>query len=502
MRKPGAMLFSYLLATAAGVGASGTGCTVNPVSRQPEVVLVSEEVEVEKGREGAELVSEQMGLVEDAALGPYVSSVGERLVAQAPKRGFQYRFAIIDQDEPNAFALPGGYIYVSRGLLSIANNEDELAGVIGHEIVHVAARHHAQRQTRAAGVGLLALPGLLAGALIGGPVGDLVSAPFAVAGTGLLAGYSRDQEKEADRIGQEIAARAGYDPRGLADFLVTLERDTGLRVEEPRIPGFFDTHPSTPKRATQAAARAEKLAFEARRPVAGSRDGFLKRLDGVMVGANPAEGVFEGQRFLHPDLRFVVEFPEGWKAVNTRLAVGAIAEGGGAQVVVQHQGSGSDPREASSAFLAEASQHLRVDVARLDREEINGLDAVRGQVVAGDRRGSVSLDLTWIAHRGSIYLITGMVERGYSDAHRATFGRVAHSFRPIRPAERERITETRVRVRGARPGEGLGSLGARTGNTWSVERTAVANALPAGVSLAEGRLVKVALQQRYPGSSR
>jgi predicted Zn-dependent protease len=473
------------------------GCSLNPVSRQPEVVFVSEEKEVEAGRQAAEQVADQMGLVEDARLRAYVAAVGERVAAHAPRSNLSYSFGVIHQDEPNAFALPGGYVYVSRGLLAIANSEDELANVIAHEVVHVAARHHAQRQARATGVGLLALPGMLAGALIGGPIGNLVSAPFAVAGVGFLAGYSRDQEREADRVGQALAAQAGYDPGALAAFLATLERDAELRVEKPRIPGFFDTHPSTPKRASETARRAAEIAWTRQPPVAGSRDGFLRRLDGILVGANPAEGIFEGQRFLHPDLDLHVVFPEGWETVNVRSAAGAIAKGRDAQVVLQQQGRGTDPREASSVFLQEASQQTRIDVARLHSVEINGLEAVRGQAVAGVRGGTVSLDLTWIAHDGVIYLITGVVAKGYSDAHRAAFAGVASSFRPLAAQERERIQETRLRVRAAGAGDGLESLGRRAANAWSMEQTAVTNALAPGALLGEGQLVKIAVKQHY-----
>lgn len=488
------------------LGVAVVGCSLNPVSRRPEVVFVSEEQEVKAGEEAAEQVASEMGLVQDAALTAYVAAIGERVAAYAPPRNLTYSFGIVDQDEPNAFALPGGYIYVSRGLLAVANSEDELATVIAHEVVHVAARHHAQRQARATGAGLLALPGLLAGALIPGPVGDLMSASVALAGGGFLAGHSRSQEREADRVGQEIAARAGYQPKALADFLVTLERDSALRLErlgeERRMPGFFDTHPSTPKRASEAAQRADAIAWTAQPAIAGGRNVFLRRLDGILVGENPAEGVFEGQRFMHPDLDLTLVFPDGWRTVNTRRAVGALSETGDLQIVLQHQGPGNDPREASAAFFQEATEQMRIEVARLDAVEINGRRAVRGQAVAHGRRGSLNLDLSWIAHGGSVYLISGLVETAYTDEHGALFGRVVHSFRPLEPRERERIRETRLRVRAARADEGLESLGRRTQNVWDVEQTAMANALSRGVVLTEGQLVKIGQQQHYRGSAR
>ena len=476
------------------------GCSLNPVSQKPEVVFISEEDEVAAGEEASALVAEAMGLVEDPKLVAYVSSIGERVAAYAPRQTLSYRFAIVDLDEPNAFALPGGWIYVSRGILALANSEDELANVLAHEVVHVAARHHAQRHARATGVGILALPGLLAGAIIPGLAGDLVAAPFALAGAGVLAGYSRDQERESDKVGQQMAAQAGYDPAGLGSFLASLERDTTLRVEEPGIPTWLDSHPSTAGRAQDSEARAAGLAFTHKAGVADSREGFLRRVDGVMVGENPAEGVFQGQRFLHPDIGLTLVFPEGWETVNSRASVGAFSEQGDPQVVLHHAGKGDDPREAASLFFEEVSRQTRIDVARLDSLEVNGLPAVRGQAVAAARRGTVSLDLTWIGLGGSIYQIVGVVSKGYTDAHRATFGAVVDSFRKLSSAERASIQEQRLRLREAQPGEDLASFGARTGNAWSPEQTAVANALQVGAPLPESPPLKVALKQPYRGT--
>jgi predicted Zn-dependent protease len=304
-----------------------------------------------------------------------------------------------------------------------------------------------------------------------------------------------------------MAARAGYEPRALADFLVTLERDSVLRLErlgeERGMPGFFDTHPFTPKRASEAAERADGVARMGRPGIAGDRNDFLRRLDGVLVGENPADGVFEGQRFLHADLDLTLVFPDGWKTVNTHEAVGALSEKGGLWVVLGFEERGDDPREASAAFFQEAKERMRIEVARLDAVEVNGLRAVRGQAVARVRGGSLSLDLTWIAHGGSIYRISGgVVGRSYTDEHRALFGRVVHSFRPLEPREREGIWETRLRIRRARAGEGLERLGRRTRNAWDVEQTAIANALSQDAVLTERQLVKIGERRRYPGSAR
>jgi predicted Zn-dependent protease len=472
-------------------------CSVNPVTQRPDVVLVSDEQEVQAGNEAAEQVPVAMGIVEDQGLTKYVTEVGKRVAAHAPERPITYTFQIVDLPEPNAFALPGGHVYVSRGILALANDEDELANVIAHEVIHVAARHHAQRQARATGVGILALPGLLAGALLPGALGALVSAPFQVAGAGAIASYSRDQELEADQFGQQISAEAGYDPKALGVFLGDLERATRLMTGKEESTSWFDSHPSTPRRASDATRHAEGLPFTVSAPIATGSEGYLRRVEGMMVGENPAEGVFEGQRFLHPDMRFVIDFPEGWEAVNTRASVGGVSPDRDAQLVLQLDGKGNDPRERASAFLNELRTQARVDVARLDSLLINGLKAVRGQALV-DRR--VTLDLTWIAHRGDIYLLVGVVPRTYTDAHRAIFGKSGQSFRPITAAERQGITERRLRLRTAEAGESLEAFGRRVGNAWNPDETAVVNGLEAGAILGAGQVLKVAIREPYPGS--
>lgn len=474
-------------------------CSLNPVSQRPEVVFVSEEQEIAAGQKAAEVVEAELGLVRDPRLVDYVQAVGERVAVYAPRRTLTYRFGVLDIDEPNAFALPGGWVYVSRGILELANTEDELANVIAHEVVHVAGRHHAQRQARSTGVTILALPALLAGALIP-VVGGLVAAPFEAAGLGVLASYSRDQEREADLVGQQMAARAGYEPAALGSFLASLERDTALRVEKPHVPTWLDTHPSTGSRAADSVKRAQALSFDPRPGVADGRAGFLRRIEGLLLGENPAEGLFEGQRFVHPDLGFTLVFPEDWESANTREAVGAVSKDGDAQVALRHAGSGEDPREAASVFFQEVSKQTQIDVARLDSLEVNGLPAVRGQAIVPAKRGRVSLDLTWVALGGSVYQIAGMVGKTYTDEHHATFGAVVESFRTLSPGERARILEMRLRVHDARGGESLASFGRRMGNAWSPQRTAVINGLGESATLAEGQLLKIAVEQPYRGA--
>src|SRR5213594_2313734 len=238
-RSAGLMSRRVLLAVLALLGV----CTRNPVSGRAELTIMSSAEERRIGAEQAAEVARTIGLVDDPRLGTYVQEVGRRLAARSPCRDVTYTFAVVDMAEPNAFALPGGEIFVSRGLLVLANSEDELAGVLGHEIGHVAARHAARRVTRAAplavvtalGAGITGLVSPLVGGLLGG-IGEL-------ANSALLAPYSRDQEREADCVGQEIVAGAGYDPAAFSTFLHTLEREEAQHRDQARAWSFFATHP-------------------------------------------------------------------------------------------------------------------------------------------------------------------------------------------------------------------------------------------------------------------
>ncbi|HXZ84518.1 MAG TPA: M48 family metalloprotease, partial [Myxococcota bacterium] len=334
--------------------------------------------EQKQGDEAAKQVEQEMGLVREPALLGYVRAVGEKLAAVSERPEGPWQFAVVDKPEPNAFALPGGHVYVTRGLLSLANSEDELAGVLGHEIAHVTARHSVKRL----GAAVLTAPLSIATGLAGLAVG-IVSPTLGkvVAGTGelvtgglVLAPFSREQEHEADEIGQGLAARAGYDPAGLPRFLQTLDRDLALSSGEQRQFHFLDSHPLTPDRVARTQERASQLTRAAAQPIAGERSAFLARLEGILVGDDPAQGVFEGSRFLHPDLDFRLEFPAGWQTRNTPNAVGAISPSKDALVALRLAA-----RDSSLDQVIQKATAEQPDVS-FERFQVNGLPAARTRV--------------------------------------------------------------------------------------------------------------------------
>jgi predicted Zn-dependent protease len=461
------------------------GCGgARPATKPPEAasskeptILSTVHADEAVGEDVSEEVAVEIGIVQDPELDAYLKAVGKRLTRHAPGYRFTYSFSVIDQDTPNAFALPGGYIFVSRGLLVLANSEDELANVLAHEIIHVARRHAAARQ-----LSLRDVPQFFQWL----QVRDIAS-------------YSRRQEAEADRLGQGLAALAGYDPGAMATFLRSLDFTERLHFGSPRIPSFLDTHPATSGRNAAAAERAARIAWQPREGIRPDRERYLEGIEGMVVGSSAAEGVFQGTRFIHPDLGFTLRFPDGWETRNTRRAVGATSPTRDAQIFLEYAGEGNDPEKTAKQDLERfVPEGLRVEA--MEQVKLAGRPAVR--VTGRSRRlGGGQVVLTWIVQRGSVYRLTGASSSAVS-RHEALFLNVARSFRSLPRELLAKVSEERLRIADARAGESLGDLSRRTGNAWDLQRTAVMNELFATELLESGQRVKISIKEPYhPGSA-
>ncbi|HSF05181.1 MAG TPA: M48 family metalloprotease [Methylomirabilota bacterium] len=476
------------------IALAGAGCAVNPVSGWPEFTLVSVEQERRLGEEEAKKVEAQMGVLEDAALTGYLEALGQRLARESPRQDVTHRFRILDMAEPNAFALPGGPVYVSRGLLALVNAEDELAGVVGHEVGHVAARHSVQTISRQGPVAVLF--GVASGitGLILPTVGDIIGGIGDFTQSLVFAPYGRGQETEADRVGQEIAARAGWDPAGLSAFLTTLGREVDLQSKGPRRPSFFDTHPTTPDRVARTTTHARELTRATQLPLSATREAFLARFDGLVVGPRAADGLIVGRTFVHPDLDVFMQFPEKWAVENTPRRVVAVAPDQETAVLFRAVATGDDPLEG--ARLVEKALKTPV-VATTQTLKINGLPAAHTQL---EVEGKVGVDLTWIAHRKVVYQVAGLASKQRFATVQPLFATVARSFRPLTAAERAGVKENRLRLVTARAGETIEALALRVKSAWTREEVAIANGLAVADRLREGQLIKVALAEAYPSA--
>jgi predicted Zn-dependent protease len=423
-------------------------------------------------------VRARIGLYEDAALTAWVQEIGARLLRGLPARSFAYQFAIVDQVEPNAFALPGGHVYVSRGLLLLANTEDEVACVLGHEITHVAQRHAARQQALARSGSALTMPWTRAAQ---------------------MAAYGRDMERDADQGGQILCAAAGYDPAAMATLLQTLLQAERLRAGVSRTPGWFDTHPGEGERAAMNQVRAREIRWR-RDPARGDgRAALLRRLDGMPAGQRPEAGIFVGDWFLHPELDSQVRFPEGWTQHNDAGLVGAMAPQRDALVHVTGQPPADTPEAAADAWVEGMRARQSLDVEDARPVQVAAGDAWRIRVRAPGQGGSMRALVTFVPHAGATYLITGMTPAYRGDPYEGRFLSTARSFGPLAPERRAALRVERVRIVSARPGETLAELGRRTGNAWDLQTTAVANGWFADHRFAGGELVKVTAEQPVPG---
>jgi predicted Zn-dependent protease len=467
------------------------GCAVNPVSGRREVILMSEEREREIDRHEAKRVEEQLGLVADPDINTYVDAIGQELASHSPRKGVEHHFAVVEMDEPNAFALPGGHIYVSRGLLLVANSEAEIASVIGHEIGHVAARHAAQRDVSQKAVGIATVLGIIGAVMAGG--GGATAAGVSALGQSTMAAFSRQQERQADRIGEDLAVNAGIDPSALARFLRSLDNSTRLRQGFSRTQGYLDTHPATPERIAEAATSGARRKWEPKFALARTRAEYLKKIEGLSVGRPAAEGVLREDRFLHADLGISLRFPYGWSVHNQSSQVIGISKKGDAFALLELHGRGDDPEVAAMEFVRREKLNLRSATP----VRVGDLRAHRIRAGTSSSFGPATVEITWIVHGGNIFRLSAGAPVAVFRNYEGTFRSFARSFRRIRPTELDAIDELRLRLAEVQEGEDLAALSRRTANTWDANTTAVMNGIQIGDRLEPGLLLKIAVREIY-----
>jgi predicted Zn-dependent protease len=293
-----------------------SGCATNPVTGKTDVVTMTAEQEVALGRESHPKILQKFGRYDDEALQAYVNDIGQKIARVSHRPDLQYTFTILDTEDINAFALPGGYVYVTRGLMGYLNSEAELVAVLGHEVGHVTARHSVRQQAGATATGVGAMVvGILTGS------GDLASVAN-MAGSALVSGYGRDMELEADDIGAQYLDRLGYDPDAMIDVVRLLKNQELFEVQlarqegrDPRVyHGVFATHPDNDTRLKEVVTAAHRVDTGEARP--DGRDVYLDRIDGLPFGPSRAQGVVRGSRFYHADMGFTVAFPTAWTIQN------------------------------------------------------------------------------------------------------------------------------------------------------------------------------------------
>jgi predicted Zn-dependent protease len=349
-------------------------CATNPVTGERQLALISESQEIQMGAEAAQQVEASIGLVEDAALQSYVQQLGATLARDSERPSLPWSFKVVDDPTPNAFALPGGYIFVTRGLLTLMRSEAELAGVLGHEIGHVTARHSVTMISRAQ----IAQLGLGIGSILSPTIarfGDLAGGGLSL----LFLKYGRDAERQADDLGFRYALEKGYDVRDMVNVFAQLQR-VGEATGQSPLPSWLATHPYPEERIQRIQAMIAELPQpldQMRRSV----EPFMQRINGLVYGENPRAGFFQGGLFLHPDLRFRVQFPQGWATQNLAQSVSAISQQQDA-IMQLTLAPGTETQAANTFFGSQG-----IAASNVARTTINGLPAVSGYFQAQTQDG-------------------------------------------------------------------------------------------------------------------
>jgi len=454
---------------------------------------VGQDTSVDKklGEEGKAQVEAVMGIYNDKSKTKVLSDIGNKLVSNLPTRPFDYQFYIVDAGEPNAFALPGGYVFFTRGILALANSEDELAGVMGHEVIHSNNRHAIKQQKKGILPGLLKVPGALAGA-IGGEGAAKLFNPLSKGGEAIMASHSRKDEYEADELGSQLSAKSGYQPAALGSMLGSISKSVEVFTGNKEKPGYFSDHPYTPDRIEKITKAATQLKVSEAPKIFKSSKDFLMFVDGVVVGANPSQGVFKGDWFLHPDLNFKLNMPAKWLRQNTPSAVAAVDSSEQAVMMLEVDPKSKSARQSAESF-AEAFQKKTGTALKVESKTINGSHSSSVGFVKNSRSEKFIVTLLWIEYEGLVYKITG----GASPAFDKKVTAAMESFAPLTPADRQSITKRIIKVVEAKSGETLNTISARTNNVISIPMTAAINNLAENKTFQEGDMLKVVVEVPY-----
>jgi predicted Zn-dependent protease len=422
-------LFSFLLWAAS--------CAVNPVSGQRELMLLSERDEIQLGGQTDVDVVRQFGIYDNRKLKAYVNDLGQRIGKVSHRPHLDYHFKVLDVSVVNAFAVPGGYVYFTRGILATLNSEAELAGVMGHEIGHITARHSAQQYSRAQ----LAQMGIAMGSIFSETFGALSG----LTGMGvqmLFLKFSRENERQADDLGVEYASKVGYDASQMANFFETLDR-MQPHSDKSGLPSWFSTHPNPEDREKVVRERSrewqQKLGQKS--PKVG-RNTYLRRLDGIVFGEDPRQGYIDGGVFYHPQLRFQFPVPRNWKVNNTPSQVQMMSKQGDAAILFSIT-SGTSPRQAAINF-AEKSQ---ASVIGYDGRKVNGLSAYRLISDVRTQNGVLRVMSYFIRKDKYIHVFHGLSSPHSFEGHATLFDKTMGRFKHLADRNKINVRPDRIRIR-------------------------------------------------------
>ena len=427
----------------------------------------------------------------------YVEQVGKNIAVQSGLGNARESFTVSLLNSPvhNAFAVPGGYIYTTRQLVTLMNNEAELAAVLGHEVGHVAARHSQRRQQAAQTNSIFGLLGAIGSSILLGDsgLGQTLSRTFMEGSQLLTLRFSRSQEIEADDLGIQYLGRAGYDRRAMGTVLASLAAqnnlDARLQGRNASVPEWASTHPDPASRVQSALNKAGAAGTGG----VTNRDTFLTRIDGLLYGDDPAQGLIEGSTFIHPELRLAFTAPQGFYMVNGTRAVSVQGQGGQAQMTMAAY-NGNLETYVRQQFATLGGQNNQLAPAQMQRSTVNGLPAVYGTARVNNGRNQV--DVVVFAYefaRDRAYHFVAIAPAGRA----ATFNPMFQSMRRITPSEASNVVPKKVQVVTVARGDTVASLARRMAYPAAQEeRFRVLNALGGNETVTPGQKVKIVVRAR------
>ena len=460
-----------------------SSCAVNPVTGKSEFMLVSEQDEIAMGKQSDEEIGKVYGFYDDPELSAYGDRSGQSVARKTHQPDKVYHFKVLDTPVINAFAVPGGYVYVTRGILAYMNDEAELAGVIGHELGHVNARHIARQITKQQ----LTMLGLNLGMAMSKTVQKY--AGLAEFGASMLfLKFSRDDERQADDLGVEYASRAGFDTYRMAAFFETLER---LNPAGAGLPEFFSTHPNPANRLEAVKSRtAEWQSGLALGRYAVNRSEYLKAVDGIVYGDDPRQGYVEGNAFYHPGMTFTFPVPAGWTVNNTPAQVQMFTEKQDAAILFMTAG-GTSVSAAADQFISEAG----ATVISRDKLTVGGLQAEK--IVANVTSGEDALQTMsyFILKGGTVHVFHGLADRNQYAQYSPVFSKTMGGFRNLTDQSKINVKPQTLAVRTATRSGTLGATLKQFGTAEAdIEQRTIMNGMLAAQTVAAGTMIKTVVK--------
>ena len=455
-------------------------------------ISYAQSIELDKklGAENAELVEVLMGIYPDKEMTAYVNAVGTKLIAALDKNPFEFQFHIVDDPVPNAFALPGGYVYVTRGILSLTTSEDELACIMGHEIIHVIDRHSIKQMRSSILPNMLELPGAIVGNVVNEDLGNLLNAPINTGNRLLLSSYSRKHETASDTKGIELASKAGYDPNAMAAILERLSKAVEILTNEKEKKSYFDSHPYTPDRVDKINKTIPKLDQTERSIIAAD---FPAPLNGLLFGYNPAKGLFKDQKFLHPELNFAIVFPEEWETFNQPTTVGAIHEDRKAGIFVGLEDPSKSPEDYARTFEQEIEKEYGTKPTRSEPRTVNNHSGYLISMDDNTGDETMYIHILWLKMNGLLFKLIGIAPKSFEADLRNT----ARSLRALTSEERNSIDVYTVRIVKANKNETIEEISARHNNVVNTSIIAIMNGNEEGEKLNKNQAVKIVIREKY-----